>query len=472
MFSRLSLRTAAHTSRASISRSFSTTDISGKNSKVCAVLGAQWGDEGKGKLADVLAAEYDIVARFNGGDNAGHTLVVDGKKYAFHLLPCGLVYPHTTNFLGNGVVVNVKSLFAELAPLNEGGICTKGRLKVSNRAHLLFDFHQLVDGIQEEKRGKGGIGTTKKGIGPAYTSKATRNGIRVAQLKDWDSFEKSYRALAEAHETMYQVQVDKEGELERLKEYRARMLEDDMIVDGVHFINEAYSQGKKILAEGANACMLDIDYGTYPYVTSSSTTNGGIGTGLGIAPQKIESVIGVVKAYTTRVGSGPFPTELTDDLCGGDLPRGAPGTEIGRHLQEVGAEIGVTTGRKRRCGWFDAALMKYSHMINGYTSMNITKLDVLDDLDEVKIAVAYKNKETGEVLPDGSMPATLEELSAVEPVYETLPGWKTDITNASSFSELPIQAQNYINRIEELVSCKVSYIGVGAKREQMVTKGF
>mmetsp|Transcript_2255 Transcript_2255/g.2645 ORF Transcript_2255/g.2645 Transcript_2255/m.2645 type:complete len:246 (+) Transcript_2255:2-739(+) len=245
-----------------------------------------------------------------------------------------------------------------------------------------------------------------------------------------------------------------------------------MIVDGVHFVNDAYKNGRKIITEGANAALLDLDYGTYPYVTSSTTTVGGVSTGLGLSPDKIDCAIGVVKAYTTRVGSGPFPTELTDDLCGGDLPRGAPGTEIGRHLQEVGAEIGVTTGRKRRCGWFDAALMKYSHMINGYTSINITKLDILDDLDEVKIAYAYKNKETGERLPDGAMPSTLEELAMVEPEYETLPGWKQDITNCQTYDDLPENAKVYVSRIEELVGCPVSWIGVGAKREQMVTKGF
>lgn len=447
--------------------------LSGRNARVCAVLGAQWGDEGKGKLVDVLAKEYDIVARFNGGSNAGHTIIVDGKRFAFHLLPSGLIYPHTTNLLGNGVVVNLSSVFNELAPLEAGGIDTKGRLKISNRAQLLFEFHKKIDEIQEERRKGAGLGTTKKGIGPAYSAKAARSGVRVGELvEDWEDFKGAYLRCAGVHEQLYQTTFEKDEELDQLRQFREKVLQDNMVVDGAHMVNAAYKDGKKLLTEGANAAMLDVDFGTYPFVTSSNTTVGGICTGLGLAPSKVECSIGVVKAYTTRVGTGPFPTELTDDLCGGDVARGAPGTEIGAHLQKVGAEVGVTTGRPRRCGWFDAALMKYSTMINGYTSLNVTKLDVLDDLEEVKIATHYKVKETGELLPDGVMPSTIKELAAVEPVYTTLPGWKQDITKAQTYAELPDEAKNYLQLIEDLLECPVSWIGVGAGREQMVTKGF
>lgn len=336
------------------------------------MLGAQWGDEGKGKLADLLAKDYDIIARFNGGANAGHTIVHDGKKFAFHLLPCGLIHSHTINLIGNGVVLHLPALFEELNELHSQGIDTSGRILVSNRTHLLFDFHQAVDGYLEKGRGKGGIGTTKKGIGPAYTSKATRNGLRAGHLIEWESFQQSFKSLAQQHMDMYGIKIDIEKELKEIKKYRDIMIEKKMIVDGIQLINQAHKNGKRILTEGANAVMLDLDFGTYPYVTSSSTTAGGVCTGLGLSPNKISTTIGVVKAYTTRVGGGPFPTELTDDLCGGLRPRGAPGTDIGAHLQKVGAEIGVTTGRKRRCGWLDVVVLKYSNSINGYSGLNIT----------------------------------------------------------------------------------------------------
>ena len=330
----------------------------------------------QGKLADVLAKNYDVVCRFNGGANAGHTVVVGDQKFAFHLLPCGLIYPHTQNLLGNGTVVHVPSLFEELAPLDDANIEWRGRLKISDRAHMLFDYHQIIDGINEgnlpddEK-----IGTTKKGIGPAYASKANRVGIRFGELKNFDQFSKTFRKAVEYHQRLHDFDYDVEGEIQRYREYREKL--DGMIVDGVHFVNDAYNNGKNIITEGANAAMLDLDYGTYPFVTSSATTVGGICTGLGLSPQKIESVIGVVKAYTTRVGWGPFPTELTDDTCGGMIPRGAPGTEIGRHMQVVGAEIGVTTGRKRRCGWLDIPVIQYAHQLNQYNSMNLTKVSAL-----------------------------------------------------------------------------------------------
>ena len=397
--------------------------------RVLTVLGAQWGDEGKGKLSDVVGAAYDVMARFNGGANAGHTVIdAAGKKVAFHLLPCGLMHPHTANLLGNGVVVDFDAIEEEGRDLDAAGISWRKRLFISNRAQLLFGFHRFVDGSNERQLGAASIGTTKKGIGPCYTSKAARTGVRVGMLQEWATFEAAYRALAAravAQCPELQQEYDFEAELGR---YRGRAEEfGAMIVDGVFWINDAHRKGNRILAEGANAGMLDLDFGTYPFVTSSSTTAGGVATGLGLSPDKIDCRLGVVKAYTTRVGWGPFPTELTSTEDGGYLQPGAPGTEIGRHLQQVGAEIGVTTRRKRRCGWLDVPVVQYTHLLNNYSALNITKLDVMDDLDTVKICVAYQLD--GRTLKPGEMPSTLAGLAAVQPVYEELPGWKTPLRN-------------------------------------------
>jgi len=444
---------------------------SGLDSRVTAVLGGQWGDEGKGKLADVLAKNYDIVGRFNGGANAGHTVVANGKKYAFHLLPCGLIYEHTMNILGNGVVVDLDAMFEELEPLDADGLEWRGRLKISDRAPLLFPFHKQIDQFMEDARGDKSIGTTKKGIGPCYATKAFRTGLRVGQLRDWDTFETNLRETATGLESLYGFDVGVEPLVDQYKMYADKLInEHDMIIDGVHYVNDAYNNGKNIITEGANAAMLDMDFGTYPFVTSSSTTIGGICSGLGLSPDKIECAMGVIKAYTTRVGWGPFPTELTDSSCGGEFPDGAPGSEIGRHLQEVGHEIGVTTGRKRRCGWLDIPVIQYGHMINNYASINLTKLDVLDDLDEIKLGVSYSIN--GQLLKPGQMPSTIEDLAKVEVNYESMPGWNKNISAARTFEELPVEAQNYVNRIEELSGTKVSWIGVGVGREDMCVKGF
>eukprot|EP00494_Astrolonche_serrata_P030211 UN30478 len=424
-----------------------------KTGKFTCVLGAQWGDEGKGKLVDILAEDADVVSRFNGGANAGHTIVAKGKKYAFHLLPCGLLYPNVMNVIGNGCVVNVPSMFGELEQLDKENIDWKGRLLVSNRAHMLFEFHKAVDGVQEEFRGDANIGTTRKGIGPCYSSKTTRNGIRFGDFLNWNLFKTQYNELLEYHRVAfshYGFKYDGKEELENLESLREKLL--PMITDTVQYVNAAYNSGKYILAEGANACLLDVDYGTYPMVTSSSTTSGGIATGMGISPNKIDNVIGVVKAYTTRVGSGPFPSELKND--------------IGERLQSVGAEFGVTTGRKRRCGWLDLALMKFSHQINGYNSINITKLDVLSGLKELKIGVAYKID--GKTLPEGTMPSTLEDLSKVEVEYITVPGWDEDISKVTKFSDLPKNAQSYCNKVGEILDVPVSWVGVGPGRESML----
>jgi len=432
--------------------------ISGlKGGNVTCVLGAQWGDEGKGKLVDLLAHKYDIVARFNGGANAGHTLVVNGEKFAFHLLPCGMLYDDTTNIIGNGVVVHVPTLLEELRSLDDAKINYEGRLKISNRAHLLFDFHKVIDGAQERKRGSDKIGTTKRGIGPCYSSKMTRNGVRMGHLSCWVRFEELYLELFRSLQSQYPLSLkdyDTVEELQRYKEYVSILT--PMIVDTIFTLNKLHREGKMIIAEGANAALLDIDFGTYPAVTSSSTTAGGISTGLGIAPSKIGALIGVVKAYTTRVGKGPFPTELEE------------GDEFGDRMCKVGHEYGTTTGRRRRCGWLDIPLVQYSALVNAYTSINVTKLDILNDFEEIKIGVQYKL--SGEPLPPGMMPCTLADLSKVTVEYETLPGWESDISKFSSWEELPENAKGYIRRIEELVGVPVSWIGVGPNRAQMLQK--
>jgi adenylosuccinate synthase len=447
--------------------------------QVCAVLGAQWGDEGKGKLVDVLAAHCaDIVARFNGGNNAGHTIVVEGNKYAFHLLPCGVIYPHTINLLGNGMVIHLPSLFQEMDTLSSssgGTTDIKGRLKVSDRAHLLFDFHIAEDAWLENCRGSSSsIGTTRKGIGPAYTSKASRNSIRVGELVGyWDVFLVHYRSLAGEVTARYgdTFTYDREAEVKRLYELRQRLLDENMVVDGTYMLHQALKDGKRILCEGANAVMLDLDHGTYPYVTSSSTTVGGVCTGLGIPPRVlVGNVIGVVKAYTTRVGRGPFPTELTDEDHGGMAQRETVAdTDVGTHLQRVGREVGTTTGRKRRCGWLDMVVLRYSHGINGYSAVNLTKLDVLTGLEEIRIGVAYERN--GVRLPEGQMPASLHDLGLVTVVYETMPGWTEDITHTKVYDELPIQARNYVERVEQLMGVPIIWIGVGPGREEMIIRG-
>ncbi|KAF9792184.1 Adenylosuccinate synthetase [Thelephora terrestris] len=428
---------------------------------VTVVLGTQWGDEGKGKLVDILAADADVCARCAGGNNAGHTIVVPvetgngdevvKKTFAFHLLPSGLVNPNCVGLIGNGVVVHLPSFFAELDALQTQGLDCSDRLFISDRAQLVFDFHQIVDGLKEVELGGLSIGTTKKGIGPAYSGKASRSGLRVHHLFDHGSFATKFRKLVEGRYKRYgQFDYDTEGEILRYQELAARL--KPFVVDSVTYIHSALKDGKRVLIEGANALMLDLDFGTYPYVTSSSTSIGGVCTGLGIPPKSIGTVIGVTKAYTTRVGGGPFPTEQLN--------------EIGEHLQEVGREYGTTTGRRRRCGWLDLVVMKHSCLINGYDSLNLTKLDVLDDLEEIKVGVKYLVNE--EELP--GFPADLDVLAQVEVVYVVLPGWKTSISSVKSFEELPENCQKYVGFIEIFLGVSVGWIGVGPGRESMVKK--
>lgn len=433
-----------------------SSDIVKKYGNVATVLGGQWGDEGKGKLIDILAEHYDVVVRATGGANAGHTVYISDpaiagqkKKFVFHLMPSGVLYPKVTGIIGNGCVVSLPTFFEEVAFLKENNISVEGRVFISDRVHLVFEYHKLIDGIQEELKGKNKVGTTKRGIGPSYTDKISRTGIRLHELLDFPKFEEHMRENVAMLQKMYNFVFDVEGELE----YYRKMLNQikPYIKDTAYLIYEALNAGKNILLEGANGALLDIDHGTYPYVTSSNATIGGVVTGSGVAATKITSAIGIMKAYCTRVGAGPFPTELEN--------------EIGEKIRTIGGEFGATTGRPRRCGWFDTVAAKYSVMVNGLTSINLTKLDVLDDFDTIKIAIAYIHN--GQKLV--TFPASLDLLAQCEVEYIELPGWKQNISKARKLNDLPENAQKYVRKIEELISCPIDFVGVGVLREEMAT---
>lgn len=428
-----------------------------KYGQVTTILGAQWGDEGKGKLVDILSSEYDLIVRATGGANAGHTIYIpskenpnETKKFVFHLIPSGMMHEDKICVIGNGVVIHIPTLLEELDILEENGINTTGRLLISDRAHILLDYHKVIDGLEEEARGGNKVGTTRRGIGPAYMDKVKRSGIRMHHLSDIEIFTKKVEENARMLKDLYghSFKYDVKEELMRYSDYIKRV--KPMLIDSSFYLNEAISDGKTILIEGANGALLDVDHGTYPYVTSSNATIGGVISGTGISALKLNSAIGIMKAYTTRVGAGPFPSELLDDL--------------GNQIREKGGEYGSTTGRPRRCGWFDAVVGKYSQQINGYTAINLTKLDVLTGLPTLKIATSYKFK--GETLD--SFPADLDLLQGVEIVYEEMPGWTEDISKVETFDGLPENARNYVRRIEELVGCKVGFIGIGMKRAEMI----
>lgn len=437
-------------------------------SPVSAVLGAQWGDEGKGKIVDALSGAFDLCVRFNGGSNAGHSIHAHGKKFAFHLLPSGMVEPHVQCVIGAGCVVHVPTLLKEIAQLDDKGVEWKGRLFLAHRAHLVFDFHQTIDGLHEGQLEDAKIGTTKKGIGPAYMEKKNRTNLRMVDLRDiasarddaegtkFAAFRAQHAKIVASAQRRFTFEYDLEAELKALKEAADLFHEAGAFVDGVSFVHNARRAGKRILLEGANAAMLDIDYGTYPYVTSSNTTVGGCSTGSGIAARYIGDVVGVVKAYTTRVGEGPFPTET---------PFGTP---VGDELGTVGREFGTTTGRARRCGWLDIPLLRYTTQLNGYTHVNLTKLDVLDGFDEIKIGVEYMID--GE--PIDCMPASLDDLGKVEVKYETMKGWKKALGDFKTWDEVPQEAKDYVNRIEELLEGEVHvrWIGTGPLRENLLTR--
>jgi len=379
-------------------------------------------------------------------------VVVGEKKFAFHLVPCGITNPNGVCILGHGCVIHLPTLLEEIALLDQNGIKHEGRLLLSDRAHLVFDFHMEIDGLSEKRMGDKMIGTTKKGIGPAYASKMNRNGIRVGDLLEWDWFTQRLTALASQLSSQFQISINVEEELARYKKYAE--IFSKSIVDGIQFVNKYVNNGKRVLFEGANAILLDIDYGTYPYVTSSSPGSNGIVSGLGIRPAILHEaeMVGIVKAYTTRVGEGPFPTELKD--------------VVGQQIRERGHEYGTTTKRPRRCGWLDVVLVHYTHTLNGYTSINLTKLDILTGLDEIKIAVAYTHN--GKRLE--MFPASLKVLSEVQVEYITVPGWKEDLSPVKAFDELPENARNYVLKVESLFGVPIRWIGVGVDRHNLIER--
>ncbi|HTF11190.1 MAG TPA: adenylosuccinate synthase [Asanoa sp.] len=419
------------------------------------LLGAQWGDEGKGKVTDLLGGQVDYVVRYSGGNNAGHTVITpDGQKYALHLMPSGALSPNAVIVIGNGVVIDPKVLLAEIDGLAERGVDVS-RLRISGDAHLIMPHHRALDRVVERYLGSARIGTTGRGIGPAYGDKVARMGIRVQDLLDPGILRKKLElTLREKNQTLFKVYnrkaIDADAVVEEYLAYAERLR--PYIAETREILWSALDRGEIVLMEGAQATMLDMDHGTYPFVTSSNPTAGGACVGAGIPPTAVTQVIGVAKAYTTRVGSGPFPTELFD--------------ENGAHLRKVGAEYGTTTGRERRCGWFDAVVARYAVRLNGITDMVITKLDVLTGLEKVPICVGYEIN--GTVHAD--MPMSQTDFHHAVPVYEEHDGWWEDISKARSFDELPAAARSYVERIEELCGTRVSVIGVGPGREENVVR--
>lgn len=422
--------------------------------KTVAIVGSQWGDEGKGKVIDYLATQADVVVRGQGGNNAGHTLVVDGKKYALHLIPSGVLNPETINVIGNGIVFDPKGFLEELAKLNTDNIDTKN-IKISDRAHVIFPYHKELDALAEEARGDNKIGTTKKGIGPCYMDKTERSGIRICDLMDKDIFAKKLKAQIDAkNKIVKNIYGAEEFDFDAIyNEYLGYAEQIRSYVDDTSVVvYEAIKAGKKVLFEGAQGTLLDLDLGTYPFVTSSHPTSGGFSVGAGVGPNMIKDVVGIVKSYTTRVGEGPFVTELND--------------ETGDKIRTQGREFGTTTGRARRCGWFDAVIVRYAARVNGLTSISLMLLDVLTGFDTVKICTSYKMGD--KVLRE--FPASLEDLAKCEPIYEELEGWSEDLTGMETYEELPENAKKYIAKIEELVGVNVDMVSVGPNRAQTIVR--
>lgn len=431
--------------------------LKGEGMPAIILVGAQWGDEGKGRVVDWLAREIHLVARFNGGDNAGHTVVAQGHKLGLHLVPSGILHPHVVCLIGAGVVVNPQQLVAEMDRLAALGVdVSPTRLKLSAAAHIILPTHRALDGAREQARGGDAIGTTRRGIGPVYADKAARVNLRAGDMADPDVFAERVTEVVRAHNRRLQEEygLSPLPPDEIAAEYRAcaRRLSSHL-VDGSALVGEALAAGQTILCEGAQGLLLDLDHGTYPYVTSSSTVAGGALTGLGFGPRHVSRVIGVAKAYTTRVGAGPFPTEIFD--------------EVGERIRQVGGEYGTTTGRPRRCGWLDLPILRYAARINGLDEFALTKLDVLSGLERIKVAVAY---ERAGVRTD-YFPAEFgaRALAEWQPVYKELPGWKEEISGVRSRAELPAAARDYIALIEEQVGVPVTFIGVGPEREQTIT---
>lgn len=417
------------------------------------IVGSQWGDEGKGKIVDVLADEVEIVARYQGGANAGHTVHVGDEEFVLHQIPSGILHEGRRCLLGNGVVFDPFQFFEELDALTVRGVDAEPRLGVSGRAHLLLPYHKVLDRAAEAGRGVNKIGTTGRGIGPAYEDKVARQGIRVADLRDPARAEDLLRNAAERVNRRlgaieHEERIDADQLVKDVLGIRPRLLA--LSVDTGRIIHDAIQEGKHVLLEGAQGALLDVDHGTYPYVTSSNTTSGGAALGVGIGPTAIDAVIGVVKAYTTRVGEGPLPTELPSPMQ--------------ERIRELGGEFGATTGRPRRCGWFDAVVVRYAARVNGLTGLAVTKLDVLDTLDELKIATGYRAG--GEVLDD--FPGDLGLLAEAEPIYETMPGWKTSTADARRWEDLPQRARDYLERLGELSGAPIWYVSVGTRRDQII----
>lgn len=418
-----------------------------------AVVGTQWGDEGKGKVIDLLSGEADIIARYQGGDNAGHTVIVGKEEFVFHLIPSGILHADKKCLIGNGVVIDLKALLGEIDYLKSKGVKFDDNLLLSENAHLTMPYHKILDKIIDERRGKGRLGTTGRGIGTAYIDKAARVGIRLVDLLDEETFrEKLEINLEEKNYLLEKFYNQEKINLQSiLQEYLAYGEQIKNYVGNVSlFLNQAFEEGKKVLFEGAQGALLDIDFGTYPYVTSSNPIAGAAATGLGIGPTWINKVLGVTKAYTTRVGEGPFPTQFSSEF------------EEGMRVR--GREYGATTGRPRRCGWFDAVVVRHAVRVNGLDSLAVTKLDVLDELEKIKIGVGYRYK--GELLKE--FPALLKVVRQCQPVYEEMEGWKEDTSQARNYDELPLRARAYLQRIEELTKTDISLISVGPQRNQTI----
>lgn len=414
------------------------------------VVGTQWGDEGKGKITDFLAESADVVARYQGGNNAGHTILIDGKKFKLSLIPSGVFYKEKTCVIGNGMVINPEALIQEINYIHDNGFDTKN-LVISDRAHVIMPYHMVLDALEEDRKGPNKIGTTRKGIGPCYMDKAARNGIRIADLMDAEEFELRLRPLmAEKNQVITQVYgaepLDVEEVLKKYLEY-AEVLRG-YVTDTSVVLNDAIDKDAKVLFEGAQGVMLDIDQGTYPFVTSSNPSAGGVCIGSGVGPSKIQQVIGVAKSYTTRVGDGPFPTELND--------------ATGDYIRETGHEYGTVTGRARRVGWFDSVVVRHARRVSGITGLSLNSLDVLSGLETVKICTGYKYR--GEVITH--YPASLKMLAECEAVYEELPGWSEDITTAKTLDDLPANTRRYVERVSELTGIPISIFSVGRNREQ------
>jgi len=416
---------------------------------VTVIVGMQWGDEGKGKVVDFLVKDADAVLRYQGGSNAGHTVVLKGKKYIFHLLPSGMLYPGKLCIIGDGVVVDLPLLVEEYDTLKREAV-EVGDLRISELAHLVMPYHKILDELEERRRGEQKIGTTRRGIGPAYADKVSRVGIRVGDLLRPDLFEEKLKfVLDRKNEIITKIYGERPLDILEVRNLYLSYTDfiKDKICNTVYLVRSLIEEGKEVLLEGAQGTLLDITYGTYPYVTSSHPISGGACVGAGISPRDVNNVIGVLKAYNTRVGMGPFPTEMEEPL--------------GSLIRERGGEFGATTGRPRRCGWLDAVMIKYSAKLNGVNKIALTKLDVLTGLEKIKVCVAYKvdGKITEEFTPF---------LEGVRPIYEEIDGWNEDITSARSLSDLPPEARRYVKLIEELVGCKIFFIGVGAGREEVI----